>query len=430
MVIPLLLLSIPAFATSHSGFLTLYNLGLAQDSAYQEANLQLLQAENNLNLVNSVFEPTLGLTTPTITFNASGLVYRQVNPTVFVNFGTLNFHFVQISFSLPLNLYTFKLSAPQLNISRKLITENQAKVLQMKAAYLNAQWTVHNIRWSYLESLLQNIFDWYYYSQMVRVYSREVKTLSNMYSSVNSSNQAQRNSAYLQLLTAKSNLFNFKNSLHSLQPLPDFTPYSTKLYREAFSFASSLTSKVSTPVSLNVLVSKRTDIEAMRYQYEASKYRSDLWFFPFIPNPTISISLPLNDFSKWSISFNLNYQLLNGGSNVVQSRERMINVRISQEKLQSATTADMLALKSLFSRGETLKIALEKTQNAVQTSFQSFQTAKALYEKSLESADEYTLAKLDYVQALISEEKAMQNIFLNKVQIMQIEGLPFGGEHF
>ncbi|MGC8545277.1 TolC family protein [Athalassotoga sp.] len=427
LLIPLLILPVVIFASSNS-FLNLYNSGLNQDPTYQSANINFIQAQNNLNSLTSFFVPTLSLTTPSVglTFNATGLE----NSTSFldINLGILNLYSTTIGFSLPLNVSNMSFQAPEFSVSRSLIVEDQADMMQAKSAYSNALWSIQNTKWSYLTTLVQNIFNWYYYNQMVNLYTQQVSVLKDVYNSINPENYTQQNAAYQQLLSSQSALANYQNSLQTIQPLPNFTPYSTQLYQDTMTFVSSITSNFSTDINVNDVISNRNDVKALQYQYQAYQAQGNLWFLPFIPNPTITFAVPLNNISKWSISLSLNFSLLNGGSNVIQSQQRLTNVQIGQEELQNATTTDTLSLNGLILKQKSLEISLTAAQNNVQTALQAFQTAEALYKEGLESQDNYTLANLSYQESLLSEQQVQQQILLNEIQIMQTEGISFGGE--
>lgn len=430
-LIPLFLLPIVIFASSRSEFLEIYDAGLDQNPTYQSAEIQLIKAQNDLDTMTSFFIPKLKVTSQSgITFTASGLSTRFLSPKLVFSLGILNLYSIQIGVSLPFDLRKFNFETPELSVSRNLIVENQANILQAKSALSSALWAIQNIRWSYLTTMVQNIFDWYYYNQMINIYSQKVRVLKNVYSLVSPMNQTQKNSAYQQLLSARSTLENYKESLESIQSLPNFTPYSTKLYKETVSFISSITSNISTNANIKVFISKRDDIRALEYQYRSSKTKASFWFFPFVPNPTITFVVPLNDISKWSISFSINFSLLNGGANIIQSQQRLANAKINRENLLNATTTDISNLNTLLLRQRSLQIDLEKAQNSVQSAFQFFQTAQALYQKGLENADNYTLAQLSYLQALTNKEKDQQQILLNKIKIAQMEGFTFGGEEF
>ena len=419
------------FASSRPEFLEIYDTGLEQNPTYQSAEIQLIKAQNDLDTMTSFFIPKLKVTSQSgITFTASGLNARFASPELIFNLGILNIYSIQIGVSLPFNLRRFNFETPELSVSRDLIVEDQANILQAKSALLSAQWAIQNIRWSYLTTIVQNIFNWYYYNQMINIYSRKVRVLKNVYSSVSSMNQTQKNSAYQQLLSVRSTLENYRESIESVPSLPNFTPYSTGLYKETMSFASSITSNISTNVNVKFLISKRDDIRALEYQYQSSKAKASFWFFPFVPNPTITFAVPLNDISKWSISFGLNFSLFNGGANIIQSQQRLANAKISRENLLNATTTDISNLNTLLLRQRSLQIDLEEAQNSVQSAFQSLQTAQALYQKGLENVDNYTLAQLSYLQALTNKEKVQQQILLNKIKIAQMEGFNFGGEEF
>ncbi|BBJ27150.1 TolC family protein [Athalassotoga saccharophila] len=424
LLVPILILPAMIFA-SNVNFWSIYNMGLNQNPTYQNANLQLIQAQNNLNAVNSVFYPTLSLTTSALTLNSSGVsVTSQLNFT----FGLLNLYSTQIGLSLPLNLNNFSFGNLYISASRNLIVENGANLMEAKSSYSNALWNLEVTKWSYLNTLVQNIFNWYFYQRMIDLYSQEVQVLEDVYKSINPLNQSQQNNAYQQLLSAQTSLQNYKNSMLSIQSLPNFTPYSTELYKDTISFVSSLTSNVSTNVDVGQIVSQRQDVQALEYQYKAYKYQADLWYLPFIPNPSITFLLPVNNPSKWSLSLSLNFSILNGGLNILESQQRLTNVSIGQENLQNATTTDILSLNGLFLNQKTLQINLLAAQNSVQTVLQNFQTIQALYEKGLESFDDYALANINYQIALLNQERVQQQILLNKIQIMQMEGMPFGGE--
>lgn len=422
----LLIFPVAIFASTLN-FLTLYNLGMNENPNYQNANLQLIQAQNNLNALTDIFYPTLSLTTPYgLTINASGL--NSQSSQLAFNLGLVNLYSTQIGLSLPFNIGNFSFGTLQISASRYLIVENQANLMQAKSSYSNALWNVQNTEWSYLTTLVQNIFNWYFYQRMVNLYSQQVQVLQNIYKSISPLNQSQQNSAYQQLLSAQSSLASYKNSLLSIQPLPNFTPYSTELYKDTLTFVSSLTANVATNVDVNHLISNRPDVKALEYQYEAYKAQSDLWYLPFIPNPSITFSVPVNNPSKWSLSLSLSFPILNGGSNILQSQQRLTNVQIGKENLQNATITDISALNGLFANWKSLEINLLTAQNNVQTSLQNLQTIQALYEEGLENADDYSLASINYQIALLNEERVQQQILLNKIQIMQMEGVPFGGE--
>ncbi len=424
LLIPLLILPVVIFASSNS-FLDLYNSGLNQNSTYQNANINFLQAQNSLNSLTSVFLPTLSLTTPTLTFNATGL---ENSASLNINLGILNLYSTTIGFSLPFNFNNMSFQAPELSLSRSLIVEDQANLMQAKSTYSNALWSIQNAKWSYFTTLAEDIFNWYYYNGMVNLYTQQVSVLKDVYSSINPANGTQQNAAYQQLLSAQSALAGYQNSLQTIRPLPNFTPYSTQLYRDTMTFVSSMTSNFSTDINVNDVISNRNDVKALQYQYQAYKAQANLWFSPFIPNPTITFAVPLNNISKWSISLSLNFSLLNGGANVIQSQQILTNVKIGQEELQNATTTDISSLNGLILKQKSLQISLETAQNNVQTALQAFQTAEALYKEGLESQDNYTLANLSYQESLLNEQQVQQQIILNEIQIMQMEGISFGGE--
>ncbi len=426
LLVPILILPIVIFA-SNANFLSIYNTGLNQNPAYQNANLQLIQAQNNLNALTSVFYPTLSLTTSALTLSASGLS-PLTNGQLNFNLGLLNLYSTQIGLSLPLNLSDVSFGNLYISASRNLIVEDGANLMEAKSAYLSALWNVENTKWSYLNTLVQNIFNWYFYQKMVDLYSQEVEILEDIYKSISPLNQSQQNNAYQQLLSAQSSLQNYKNSILSIQPLPNFTPYSTQLYKDTISFVSSLTSRLSTNVDVNQIVSQRKDIQSLEYQYKAYKYQADLWYLPFIPNPSITFLVPVNNPSKWSLSLSLNFSILNGGLNILQSQQRLTNVNIGRENLQNATTTDISSLNGLFLNQKTLQINLLTAQNNVQNALQNFQTVQALYSKGLENFDDYALANINYQIALLNQERVQQQILMNKIQIMQMEGMPFGGE--
>jgi hypothetical protein len=426
LLIPLLILPMVIFASSNS-FLNLYNSGLNQNPTYQSANINFIQAQNNLNSLTSFFVPTLSLTTQSVglTFKATGL---ENTSFLNINLGILNLYSTTIGFSLPLNVSNMRFQTPEFSVSRSLIVEDQANMMQAKSAYSNALWSIQNTKWSYFTTLVQNIFNWYYYNQMVNLYTQQVNVLKDVYNSINPENYTQQNAAYQQLLSSQSALANYQNSLQTIQPLPNFTPYSTQLYQDTMTFVSSITSNFSTDINVNDVISKRNDVKALQYQYQAYQAQGNLWFLPFIPNPTITFAVPLNNISEWSISLSLNFSLLNGGSNVIQSQQRLTNVQIGQEALQNATTTDILSLNGLILKQRSLEINLTTAQNNVQTALQAFQTAEALYKEGLESQDNYALANLSYQESLLSAQQVQQQILLNEIQIMQMEGLPFGGE--
>lgn len=427
LLIPLLVLPVVIFASSNS-FFDLYNSGLNQDPTYQNANINLIQAQNNLNSLTSFFVPTVSLTTQSVglTFNSSGL--QNSADLLDINLGILNLYSTTIGFALPLNVSNMSFQTPELSLSRSLIVEDQANLMQAKSTYSNALWSVQNAKWTYLTTLVQNIFNWYYYNQMVNLYTQQVSVLKDIYNSISPANQTQQNAAYQQLLSSQSALAGYQNSLQTIQPLPNFTPYSTQLYQDTMTFVSSMTSKFSTNINVNDVVSNRNDVKALQYQYQAYQAQGNLWFLPFIPNPTITFAVPLNNISNWSISLSLNFSILNGGSNVIQAQQRLTNVQIGQENLQNATTTDILSLNGLILKQKSLQISLTTAQNNLQTTLQAFQTAEALYKEGLESQDDYMLANLSYQESLLSVQQVQQQILLNEIQIMQMEGLSFGGE--
>lgn len=426
LLIFLLILPMVILASSNS-FLNIYNLGLARDPTYQSANINFLQAQNSLDSLTSVFLPTLSLTTSVLTFNASGL---ESSARLNINLGILNLYSTKIGLNLPFNLNDVSFQTPELSLSRSLIVEYQADLMQAKSTYLNALWSIQNAKWSCFTTLVENIFDWYYYSKMVNLYTQRINVLKDIYNSINSANQTQKNAAYQQLLSAQSALANYQNSLQTIQPLPNFTPYSTQLYQDTITFVSSMTSNFSTDINVSDVISNRNDIRALQYQYQAYKAQADLWFLPFVPNPTITFTVPLNNISGWSISLNLDFSLLYSGENTIQSQQRLTNVKIGQEELQNAITTATLSLKGLILKRKSLQIDLETAQNNAQTALQSFQKTEALYREGLESKDNYILANLDYQESLLSVQRIQQQIILNEIRIMQMEGIPLEVKEF
>ncbi len=427
LLLAFLVLPVMLFAGT-SQIWNLYNESLGNDTGYQTANLEFKQAENTLNSMNSFWSPNVSIGTyPSITFSSTGIA----DPNANLNVDFLNVWGAKIGLSLPFSLsgWQFNWMVPTLSVTRNLFDENQATLLSDQATYYSSLWDLKSSEWSVFTDLVQNIFDWYYYSNLVGVYTQQVNTLRVLYDST--TDQTQKESWHQQLLTAQSALLGYKNSLGTLKALPASTPYSTALYEDAVTLVSTMAKKVVDSMGTSELYGKREDIKSLELQYDSAKKKAELWFLPYIPNPSLSFDLWYQPssltnetgFLKWSFSLSFDFSIYDGGANTLQSVSRKTDEQVAKLQLQNGETGATSSLEGLFSSLKVLNTNLENNDSTTLTdAATNLKTAQELYKKGFYSKEELGLAEYNYKNSLLSSERIRENILITYLEILQAEG--------
>lgn len=451
-----------------SGLKAEYEKRLEESSAYQNLKLQVLSARQTIGTYSDIFDPylTLNVQPGGLTFNhtlTDGGDTRNDQTTLNMSADLNLVHVLgaSIGLSLPVQ-YTinhdgesdFVMNSLGLSISRKLITEEQAEELGIRAQYLKTLHALEQKEWALFVDLVGDVFNQQYYEGLEAVNRKRLEIYAMQ--SDNAKDEDQKDAQKQQkLLTQKALL----NTQKMLEQTSLFTPDEwNALYDQIKNMIQKMVADyLEFPDNRG---SKQ--IQALELEVEKALAEKDLWFLPYLFNPTISFNLEYyfddtettgfdpgevdwsdfdflpDDFSwpslgyqagdfKWSISVTGSLDIFDRGERETAALKRETAYHIKRLELKEEKERIEQSLKRIMLDIDISKVDLQLKEMDYESKMKEAEKTLELYKQSFITLEEKQLTLLELEQSRLDYIQALHQLYLNQLSLMQESGLSLGG---
>jgi hypothetical protein len=318
-----------------------------------------------------------------------------------------------------------------LTVNRKLITEEHAKELGNQSNLLNAIYNLEQYRWNAFIQLVKDIFNQKYYlalSEMaelkIEVYDRKLQ---------NEKDDDKKDQYLQQKLLAQKTVLTSKKMLNSLDSLS--SECLNHLYGEILLLVPSLYKDY----SQNDYIIESTDIKALKLEVQKAYEEKEMWFLPYIMNPSLSfefdyyfdesssmLGYEAGDWT-WSIGISGSLDVMDRGENDLEALNRKSNHEIKQLELEDSLDKKEKELEQYAMDIEISNIDLTLKQLEMGNAIDDAQEAVELYKNGYITVEDKELelmkrdqAKLDYLQVL-------HQLYTTELELMKESGIILGG---
>ena len=451
-----------------SGLMLEYNKRLEESSAYQNLKLQVLAAQQTVSSYSDIFAPYLslslqpaGLTYEKTVTDSGETMTSQTNLNMSADFQLFHVLGTNVGLSLPVQ-YTsnsdgdsdFTMNSFGLNISRKLISEEQAEELGIKAQYLKTLYSLEQQEWALFINLVNDVFNQKYYNGLEAINRKRMEIYSVQYD--NATDKDQKDAFKQQKLLAQKALLNTEKMLEQIIL---FTPQTADSLYDQIKiviqkmYAGYLELPISHP-------SKK--VQALELEVEKALAEKKLWFLPYVFNPTINFNLEYyfddsdttelqigdfdwsdldflpDDFSlpnlgfqagdfKWSIGVSGSLDIFDRGEREIAALKRENTYDIKRLELQEEKERIQKQLNKLSLDIDISKIDLQLKELDYENSLKDAEKSIELYKQGFETLEEKQLTLLELEQSRLDFLQASHQLYLHQLSLMQESGIPLGG---
>ncbi|MFP4461327.1 MAG: TolC family protein [Thermotogota bacterium] len=460
----LIVLSLRLFSSS---LMLEYEKRLEESSAYQNLKLQVLSAQQTIGTYSDIFDPYLSLT-----LQPQGLIYEQkvtdigekkssqTKLNLSADLQLLHIFGTDIGLSIPVQ-YTsnsegesdFIMNTLGLNISRKLISEEEAEELGVRAKYLKTLYSMEQQEWALFINLVNEVFNQKFYEGLEAVNRKRMEIYTVQYE--NATDEDMKDNYQQQQLLAQKSLLNTQKMLkqitfvhsQSMEAIYDqIKNLIQKMYTKYLEFTISQTSK---------------QIQALELEIEKALAEKNLWFLPYVFNPTINFNLEYHfddsdttdfessdfdwseldlpdDFTlpnlgfqagdfKWSIGVSGSLAIFDRGERKTAAlkREKTYDIKLLELKEEKERIQKQLSKIRLDI--DISKVDLQLKELDYENSLKDAEKTLELYKQGFVTLEEKQLALLELQQSSLDYMQASHQLYLHQLALLQESGTSLGG---
>ncbi|MBN2532047.1 MAG: TolC family protein [Spirochaetales bacterium] len=401
----LLLLQLPLYGDLGE----LYSNRLEKNLLYIQALFKLEEAELALRQYEQNYIPSLSAATSATPgaagYHHFGITNGELDPfTINTQLVFNNIYGSTIGLSVPYkwdNESGQRMGAPVLVFSRKLFAESGAGYLKVKAAMLENEYKIEEIRIDTGTALVRDIVTAYYSIKSEQIYSEYIDVLETALRSLK--DEKERNTMKRKLYSIKK-LFLKVRYGKDISKLANHTESGEieSMYTELAEITAGWEQKLNELYSPSVKTKEAArlkDIRALELYLEAAKKEAVFRFLPFLPNPTLFASLAydieMNQFT-WGLGFSVIIPLVDHGERDLESRKRKQGAEMAQLALDDRNDQHDQTIKTIRQDLEIMKIDVDILELDREEAYDSFKEAEQLYENEIINESDYKLKKLDY----------------------------------
>lgn len=427
-----------------SGLMLEYEKRLEESSAYQNLKLQVLSAQQTVGSYSDIFDPYLSLN-----FQPGGLTYEktvtdigetktsQTNLNMSADFQLFHVWGTNIGLSIPVQ-YTsnsegdsdFLMNSLGLNISRKLISEEQAEELGIRAQYLKTLYSLEQQEWALFIGLVNDVFSQKYYEGLEAVNRKRMEIYSTQFD--NATDEDQKDAYKQQKLLAQKALLNTEKMLEQITL---FTPQ--KMDSIHVQIKKTIQKMVADYHELPVSQPSK-QIQALELEIEKALAEKNLWFLPYLFNPTLSFNMDYyfdeseklgfqaGDF-KWSIGVSGSLDILDRGERETAAlkRENTYDIKLLELKEEKEQIQKQMSKISLDV--DISKVDLRLKELDYENKLKDAEKSIELYKKGFVTLEEKQLTLLELEQSRLDYIQASHQLYLNQLTLLQESGISLGG---
>ena len=442
---------------------------LEESSAYKNLELQLLTSQQALGTYSDIFDPYLslnlqqpaGLTFAKTVQDSGDTQTHQTNLNMSADVKLFHVFGTNIGLSFPFQ-YTkdsegdsdFVFNSLGLNISRKLISEENAEKLGLKAQYLQALHALEQQEWALFFNLVNDVFNQRYYLGLAAVNRKRIEIFSAQFT--NAKDEERKDSYKQQKLLSQKALLNTEKMIEQITL---FTP----------NVLSTLYDQIKTVIQdmyadylewINILPSKK--VRALELEVEKALAEKKLWFLPYLFNPTVSFNLEYyfddaetlgfqpgelewldpewlpDDFNwpsignqagdfKWSIGVTGSLDIFDRGERETASLKRENTYDIKLLELKEEKERLEKQLKKIALDIDISKVDVELNELDYKNKMKDAEKSLELYKQGFITLEEKQLQLLEMEQSRLDYIKALHQLYLNQLTLMKETGTCLGG---
>ncbi|MDI3472044.1 MAG: hypothetical protein PWQ20_67 [Thermotogaceae bacterium] len=409
----LFLVFLSFFTLAFSDFWQLYKNELLKTSEYLTAVQSFKQAELNLKQFENFLNPYLEFT-----FGAEPLVINKNGINAFsvsLNLNFLKVYGSNIGISLPLDIDlkndSIDLDYPSLKISRNLFQEQKAEHLEALSNYYSSLWNLKEVKWSKLKELINDIFNWWYYNELKKLNVEKLEIIKQKMSEVKE--DSEKRELKNQILEIQKSLLNYENILKNID-----IDCSYELYEEALKSIKELIEEI--PGTSKAL---REDLLAAKYSKEAAFEKSNLWYLPYLPNPSLGITFGYNDGKfDWSISISLSYTLIDHGEKKFQSENRKVDSKIKELDYLNKQKKIVENISTIMNSIDSLMVQKELENLKIEDSSEQLEKDKKLLDKGFITALDFELSRIENEILKVEYQNIENEILIKKIDFLLERG--------
>ncbi len=465
-VLILIVITINLFASSLS---EAYKKRLEESSAYKNLELQLLSSQQALGTYSDIFDPylTLNLQQPGgFTFAKTVKDFgdtqtKQTNLNMSADLKLFHVFGTSIGLTFPFQ-YTidsegetdFVFNSLGLNISRKLISEENAEKLGVQAQYLHTLHSLEQQEWMLFFNLVNDVFNQKFYSGLEAVNRKRMEIFSAQF---NDAKDEELKDSYKQ-----QKLLSQKALLTTEKMLDQITLFSPKELNMLYDQIENLIKEMYANYNESHYIQPSKKLRALELEMEKALAEKELWFLPYLFNPTISFNLEYyfddadttgiqpsdfdwldpdllpDDFNwpsfgnqagdfKWSIGVTGSLDIFDRGERKTAALKRENTYEIKYLELEEEKERIEKQLKLIALDIDISKVDLELNELAFEEKMEDAEKALKLYNQGFITLEEKQLTLLEMEQSRLDFIKALHQLYLNRLTLMKDSGTSLGG---
>jgi hypothetical protein len=317
-----------------------------------------------------------------------------------------------------------------LNISRKLISEEQAEELGIRAQYLKTLYSLEQQEWALFIGLVNDVFSQKYYEGLEAVNRKRMEIYSTQFD--NATDEDQKDAYKQQKLLAQKALLNTEKMLEQITL---FTPQ--KMDSIYVQIKKTIEKMVADYHELPVSQPSK-QIQALELEIEKALAEKNLWFLPYLFNPTLSFNMnyyfdeseklgfQAGDF-KWSIGVSGSLDILDRGERETAAlkRENTYDIKLLELKEEKEQIQKQMSKISLDV--DISKVDLRLKELDYENKLKDAEKSIELYKKGFVTLEEKQLTLLELEQSRLDYIQASHQLYLNQLTLLQESGISLGG---
>jgi hypothetical protein len=368
-------------------------------------NIQLKESENNLKNIEINIKKKNNFFIPYMSIKSSPFVMLNNQNSDSINFNILNvqktlndytystklylnfteLYGAQLGMTLPFGYNEdenkFQIGNLGLSISRDLKKEPEVEKLNLEANYYDAIYSIKKTKNSIYISTINSIINKNNNEELMNLNMKKLELLVKKYEYLKDEDEREK---------VELDIIKTKKSIQSLKDKQENFDYDIdkKTYEEALN----LLKKYDEKINMNYI--QREDIKALNKRVEAAKIQETFWFLPYLPD--MSVAFNINDLEnfKWSLTFDLNLNVLDFGE-----KEQLANTRknnYSDLKVKEKIDSIERTIKSYLNDIRINEFDKKINASNLKQSKENILKNRKLFENGFMSELDYDLYEIDY----------------------------------
>ncbi len=323
---------------------------------------------------------------------------------------------------------TWKEDGWAFSVSRQLFADFDIEGLVALQKLENSAWSLLNARNNVFTSVVDEIFNDYYYGAKLEILNIQLQLLIEQVDVIQQKYHAGV-ATLDELLKTQKELQTLTQQLTDLQRsrITISRTYSKEVFDEMLEVLEKITSELPGEDEAMQIVGYRPDIKASEIGLEIAKRRCERSYQTFLPNPSITASVKIPQNSSPNIGFavsfglSLNYTILDRGE-----RNNSYEKTIESYNIQQKVFEEKLATVERDVKRAVLTMRV--SEYSKKTAELDFQLAKIDYERTMKAAQylseqDIQKAKIQLRNAEIELSRAYYNLLMARVNYLKILGM-------